>query len=129
MSERASSYQVGGDHYSRHKIQRWMIIEEYDLNPWEAEALGYLLRRKPGVLRIEDLKKIQHNIEYLIEREERKAAAELRARQMGIAKQALAEARAHLMAAYPPSEQQRRESEEVRYWSNMARAAEMEGML
>jgi hypothetical protein len=129
MSERAQRYQVGGDHYSKHRIQKWAIVEEYELNPWEADVLAYLLRRKPGVPRIEDLKKAKHNLEYLIEREERKAVVELRERQIGIAKKSLAEARANIMTAYPPTAEQKSDSEEVRYWANMARAAEMEGLV
>jgi hypothetical protein len=129
MSERAQRYQVGGDYYSRHRIQPWDIIREYSLSFFEGNALKYLLRKKPGVTRIEDLKKAKHYIETLIEDEERAAVAELRERQMGIAKKALAEARANIMAAYPPTAEQKRDSEEVRYWANMARAAEMEGLV
>jgi hypothetical protein len=63
--------QIGGDHYVKHKIQPWDIIEEYDLDFWEGNALKYLLRwkDKDGV---KDLEKMQHYIEYLIEREKKK---------------------------------------------------------
>jgi hypothetical protein len=60
--------QVGGDHYAKHKIQPWDIIEEYNLDFFEGNALKYLLRwkDKDG---IKDLEKCKHYVEYLIERE------------------------------------------------------------
>lgn len=61
-------YQVGGDHYSRHRIQPFDIIDEYDLNFYEGNALKYLLRQKGD--RVTDLKKARHYIDVLIEREE-----------------------------------------------------------
>lgn len=61
-------YQVGGDHYSRHTIQPFDIIDEYNLNFYEGNALKYLLRQKGD--RIQDLKKARHYIDVLIEREE-----------------------------------------------------------
>jgi len=80
MSEKTQRYQVGGDHYSRHKIQPWDIIREYGLNFWEGNAVKYLVRRKPGVVRVEDLKKARHYLDELIAQEEAKAATELLAR-------------------------------------------------
>jgi hypothetical protein len=59
--------QVGGDHYVRHSIQPWDIWREYNLDPWEASALKYLLRRKEN--RLTDLEKCRHYLDYLIERE------------------------------------------------------------
>lgn len=61
--------QVGGDHYAKHKIQPWDVIEEYDLDYFEGSVLKYLLRRK--VDRLEDLRKAAHYLEKAIEREER----------------------------------------------------------
>ena len=61
-------YQVGGDHYSRHTIQPFDIIDEYGLNFYEGNALKYLLRQKGD--RVTDLKKARHYIDVLIEREE-----------------------------------------------------------
>lgn len=60
--------QVGGDHYKR-AHQPWEIIEEWNLNYWAGNVLKYLLRypHKNGV---EDLKKAQHYLEYLIKKEE-----------------------------------------------------------
>lgn len=61
--------QVGGDHYSRHLIQPVDIIDEYELNYFEGNALKYILRRKGD--RLQDLEKAKHYIEMCIEREER----------------------------------------------------------
>ena len=60
------SKQIGGDHYAKHKIQPWDIIDEYDLSFYAGNVLKYLLRYKDkgGV---EDLKKAQHYLEKLIE--------------------------------------------------------------
>ncbi len=66
--------QVGGDHYSRHKIQPFDIIDEYGLDFYEGNALKYLLRHKTS--RVEDLEKAVHYLEKCIERA--KAAAEPR---------------------------------------------------
>ena len=63
------SKQIGGDHYAKHKIQPWDIIDEYGLNFYAGNVLKYLLRYKDkgGV---EDLKKAQHYLEKLIQMEE-----------------------------------------------------------
>lgn len=63
----AGHQQVGGDHYMKHKIQPWDIIDVYGLNFYEGNAIKYLLRRKGD--RVEDLKKSRHYIEKLIELE------------------------------------------------------------
>jgi len=65
------STQVGGDHYQGTTMQPWDVWEAFGLDPWEANAVKYLLRwkKKGGV---EDLKKSRHYIDYLIEREETK---------------------------------------------------------
>lgn len=61
--------QVGGDHYAKHSIQPWDIIDAYGLDFYEGNAVKYLLRYKDknGV---EDLKKAIHYIEKIIEREQ-----------------------------------------------------------
>jgi hypothetical protein len=59
--------QVGGDHYQKHAIQPWDVIDCYGLNYYEGNVLKYLLRRKEN--RIEDLHKAAHYIEKLIELE------------------------------------------------------------
>lgn len=63
------SYQVGGDHYSRHVIQPFDIIDEYDLNFYEGNAVKYILRRKDDTDRLTDLEKAKHYIEVLIQKE------------------------------------------------------------
>jgi hypothetical protein len=59
--------QIGGDHYSRHTIQPFDIIDEYGLNFYEGNALKYLLRQKDD--RILDLEKAKHYLEVLIDLE------------------------------------------------------------
>lgn len=59
--------QVGGDHYNKHSIQPWDIIDEWGLNFYEGNVLKYLLRRKGN--RLEDLQKIVHYVEKMIELE------------------------------------------------------------
>ena len=61
--------QVGGVHYKRN-IQPWEIIDEYNLNFYEGNALKYLLRRKDN--RLQDLEKAKHYIEKLIVNEKQK---------------------------------------------------------
>lgn len=63
--------QVGGDHYRKHKIQPFDIIDEYELGFDEGNALKYLLRRKGN--RLEDLQKAAHYLERLIEKEQARA--------------------------------------------------------
>ena len=58
-------YQISGDHYTKHKIQPWDIIDEYNLTFYEGNVLKYLLRDKGT--RLEDLKKLKHYVEKLIE--------------------------------------------------------------
>lgn len=60
--------QVDGQHYIQHKIQPWDVIAEYGLDFWEGNVIKYLLRRKG--MRLIDLKKARHYLDYLIEREE-----------------------------------------------------------
>ncbi len=64
---KSTSKQVGGDHYRKHQIQPWDIIDEYGLNFYEGNALKYLLRRKGD--RVEDLQKCIHYLERLVESE------------------------------------------------------------
>lgn len=61
-----SSYQIGGDHYSKLPIQPFDIIEQNNLNFFEGNILKYLLRykHKNGV---QDLEKAQHYLAKLIE--------------------------------------------------------------
>lgn len=68
-SDAAAEEQVGGNHYTKFKIQPWAVIDEYGLDFYEGSALKYLLRHrhKNGV---EDLKKCRHYLDRLIERAE-----------------------------------------------------------
>lgn len=56
--------QVGGDHYKKHTIQPWDIIDEYNLGYYGGNALKYLLRDKSN--RKEDLEKARHYIDKMI---------------------------------------------------------------
>ena len=64
----ASSRQIGGDHYRKHRIQPWDIWEAYGLDAFTGAILKYLLRDKGN--RLEDLKKPRHTLDKLIESEE-----------------------------------------------------------
>tara|TARA_R110002167_G_scaffold154560_3_gene348801 strand:- start:7891 stop:8097 length:207 start_codon:yes stop_codon:yes gene_type:complete len=56
--------QVGGDHYVKHKIQPWDIIDEYGLCFYSGNALKYLLRKKGN--RKQDLLKAIHYLEKMV---------------------------------------------------------------
>jgi hypothetical protein len=56
-----SQEQVGGNHYTKHKIQPWDIIEEYDLDFWLGNVTKYILREKCDQL--QDLKKARHYLD------------------------------------------------------------------
>ena len=58
--------QIGGEHYNKHMgMQTWDIVDEYDLNYYEGNALKYILRSKSN--RKEDLQKAIHYLEKEIE--------------------------------------------------------------
>jgi hypothetical protein len=71
-TEDVRSYNVGTSDYASRKIQPWSIWEEYKLNPWEADIVKRILRKKKSVgknmteSRIEDLEKIIHVAKELI---------------------------------------------------------------
>jgi len=68
MSDDPAKRQVGGDHYvSQGRMQPWEIWKHYKLNPWEASAIKYILRRKDPAKRAEDLRKAAHCLEYLVQ--------------------------------------------------------------
>lgn len=67
--------QIGGNHYCKHIIQPFDIVDEYKLNFYEGSALKYLLRHKDKN-GIEDLMKCKHYIEVLIEKEQQKLKLE-----------------------------------------------------
>lgn len=57
--------QVGGDHYKK-AVQPWTIALDWGLDPWSHNVVKYILRfpYKNGK---EDLQKIQHYVEFLLE--------------------------------------------------------------
>jgi hypothetical protein len=61
-----SKTQVGGTHYSKHKIQPWDYVAANDLGYFEGSIVKYITRwrDKGGV---EDLKKARHFLDKLIE--------------------------------------------------------------
>ena len=61
--------QVGGDHYIKCKIQPWEYALANSLGPIEATVLKYITRWKDKN-GLEDLKKAQHALAYLIEYQE-----------------------------------------------------------
>lgn len=65
-SENVQSYNVGKSDYSKHAIQPWDIWKEYNLNPWDADIVKRVLRRKEGEERTLDYEKIIHICKYRI---------------------------------------------------------------
>ena len=59
--------QVGGDHYSKYKIQVVDIIDDHKLDFYEGNILKYLLRYKDknGV---QDLYKLEHYLQMIIKK-------------------------------------------------------------
>lgn len=53
-------HNVGASDYSKHKIQPWDIWREYELNPWDADIVKRVLRKKETDSRILDYQKIIH---------------------------------------------------------------------
>ena len=51
---------VGASDYSQHLIQPWSIWQEYGLNPWDADIIKRVLRRKSTEPRKMDYEKIIH---------------------------------------------------------------------
>ena len=65
---RSKETQIGGDHYSKRKIQPFDIIDEYDLDYYEGAALKYLLRHKDKNGK-EDLLKLKDYADCIIDRQ------------------------------------------------------------
>ena len=66
----ANEEQHGGDHYKKYgSIQPWDVWLHWNLNPFQANIIRYIVRYKDknGV---EDLYKAKHMLEKLIELEE-----------------------------------------------------------
>jgi hypothetical protein len=54
------SHNVGESDYSKHLIQPWAIWIEYRLNPWDADIIKRVLRKKDTDPRRLDYEKIIH---------------------------------------------------------------------
>ena len=67
MTELSRDKQIGGDHYVKHKIQPWDIIEEYNLGFWDGNAVKYILRYKKKGNPLEDIEKAIHYLEHVKE--------------------------------------------------------------
>jgi len=63
--QEAAARQVGGNHYSKHTIQPWHIVDEYGLDHYRATAIKYMLRNKMDVR--EDIQKAIHCLEHWLE--------------------------------------------------------------
>lgn len=63
--------QVGGTHYDDMDIQPWEVIRRAQLDFWEGNVVKYVMRYK-AKNGLEDLKKAQDYLNYLIEREQQK---------------------------------------------------------
>lgn len=51
---------AGKSDYSKHIIQPWSIIKEYNLNYWDGDIIKRILRTKEGETRELDYEKIVH---------------------------------------------------------------------
>lgn len=54
------NYNVGASDYSQHIIQPYSIWLDYSLNPWDADIIKRVLRKKEGQDRKEEYEKIIH---------------------------------------------------------------------
>jgi len=65
--DKATDKQVGGDHYKNGKMQVFDVWDAFGLDPYEANAVKYLLRhrKKNGK---EDLEKAIHYIQVIMEK-------------------------------------------------------------
>lgn len=54
------TFNVGTSNYSSHIIQPWSIWLDWNLNPWDADIVKRVLRRKSGESRKQDYEKIIH---------------------------------------------------------------------
>lgn len=66
------STQVGGNHYQETPIQPWAVIDAWGLDFYAGSALKYLYRAGRKGPKLEDLKKLRHYVDKLIELEEGK---------------------------------------------------------
>ncbi len=54
------NHNIGASDYSKHLIQPWVIWIEYRLNPWDADIIKRVLRKKGTDPRRLDYEKIIH---------------------------------------------------------------------
>ena len=54
------SFNVGASDYHNHVIQPWSIWLEYQLNPFDADIIKRVLRKKQGENRADEYRKIIH---------------------------------------------------------------------
>lgn len=54
------SFNVGASDYHSHVIQPWSIWLEYGLNPFDADIIKRVLRKKSGESRADEYRKIIH---------------------------------------------------------------------
>ena len=59
------SYNVGTSDYATHRYQVWDIWRDFQLNPWEADIIKRLLRKKDG--EENDIEKIKHILNEMID--------------------------------------------------------------
>lgn len=73
MEKKANKYNVGISDYSTHSIQPYTIWAEYKLDPWRADIVKRVLRKKgktPKEIKANsrlDLQKIIHICQYMLE--------------------------------------------------------------
>jgi hypothetical protein len=67
----ANSHQIKGSHYNKYALQPWDLYDVWNMNPFAAQILNYIVRYrdKDGVW---DLKKARHFLDKWIEVEEAK---------------------------------------------------------
>ena len=59
-ADETRGYNIGSSDYSEHKIQPWDIWIEYRLNPFDADIVKRVLRKKDGESRRTEYEKIIH---------------------------------------------------------------------
>lgn len=60
VSSETRNYNVGDSDYSKHIIQPWSIMIEYNLNYFDGDIIKRVLRKKKSQSRQEDYEKIIH---------------------------------------------------------------------
>jgi hypothetical protein len=65
-----AGYRDAPTHYEGEGMTPWQVWEAFDLDPWSANIVKYIVRagKKPGESRLKDLEKARDYLGYLIER-------------------------------------------------------------